>query len=1580
MDLNWHAIRPLNGSINSGFEELCVQLARTENPPNAKFFRKGTPDGGVECYNVFPDGSEWGWQAKFFDKLEEPQLQQIDKSIKTALEKHPRLVRYYVCVNKDRSDGRVTVKKAAPEYVRTSIMDRWNTHVEKWTKWASDRGMKVEFIYWGSSELLEKLTHPEHIGRRKFWFDIQGFGQPWFTARLEEALRSAGPRYTPEIHVDLPIADDFEAFGRTDRFFNQTKTHARDIRERLAIFNYSTNNPTESAVRALGSKLSSQVQAILTEIQIIEVNPVGELPFREIAGHIVSAETTAGELEPLLLKHEQADDTEHLKGIKPTQPDINPLRKHRDNLIKLSSSLREMREVLRHAEEIAGRNVLILKGDAGTGKTHLLCDVARQRIKDGRPTVLLMGQRFLSTDDPWVQTLQQLDLTDLSAEEFIGALEAAAQAADCRALVMVDAINEGKGRDIWPSNMAAFVARLERSPWIGVVFSVRSSYEEIIIPENVRAQAVFVTHQGFKGQESDAMRTFFLYYGIELPSTPLLAPEYHNPLYLKTLCEGLHKSEMQRLPRGINGITATFDLYLDAINKKLAKELDFHPKKHLVHRALETFAKAMVNSGERWLPLEKAEEIVNAVLPRRDYDSSLYHNLVSEGVFIEDVVRNSDTEWEDAVFIAYERLADHLTAKVMLDTYLESTDPATAFTEGEPFAFLYDKSRYVAPGLLEAMCIHVPERIGRELVTLAPEIAKDQYIGRAFRQSIIWRDTAAFSEDTRTVLDQLIRTKSDLDETLDMLLTVAALPGHPYNANYLDWRLRKDHMPDRDAWWSIYLHHAWGRGDAVDRLVDWASSIPPDASIEEEVVDLCAITLSWMLTTSNRFLRDRATKALVSLLTGRLDAAARLVKRFDDVDDPYVTERVYAVAYGVAMRSRDPKGVGVLAQCVYDHVFASGTPPTQILLRDYARGVIERALYLQANLDIVVERIRPPYKSEWPAIPTEDEIKPLLPDLSRGFYSSGDLEWARNRIGISIMDDDFAWYVIGTNGIDSSSNSRNWISLQLEDAPWQSLNERIAMLQKEFSTEEKAAWKIFQSTDSTLKCTPVIRMYDRTGWRSSPYQSTLKHISVIRIHSMLSKEGRDEDSAPEDKYTPTREKKSEDEVKNAKKKRDAALTALRSVVSKEHAPLVEGILSALANHDKRHPVGFDLWNIQRYILWRVFDLGWTIERFGKFDRYSIGARCFSTSKAERIGKKYQWMAYHEIVACVADHYQYREYLGEKYDDRFYDGPWQNQLRDIDPSCTLRTSGGGTSWNGNSRGWWGPSGYNRWEELSDSEEWVRKEDDLPNVGDLFVVLNPEDGTRWLNVQGLFIWRQPAPPDQETRDTDMREISYICTGYLVHAEDVDAFEKWAEDVRFWGWWMPEPPKNYDIFLGEHGWSPASRYFRERYYRERGDGGWVQPSHGCPVMVKPIAFNYSCESNTFDCSIDERYTLRLPTSDIIEDLGLQWSGNAGDYLDSKGRLAAFDPIAQAEGPDALLIREDILKEYLARENLALCWVVIGEKRVIEAGFDSGSHSNLLISGAYVLRDTEPVGSLHCKIEEASQEKEKGQDSPRS
>ena len=749
MTLDWNSIRPLEGGRYKGFEELCAQLARAERPSGSTFVRKGTPDAGVECYAILSDGAEWAWQSKYVDGLGDSQWSQIDRSIKTALEKHPKLVRYFVCAPVDRADARIEGRKSAKE--------RWDDHVAKWSSWASDRGMTVEFIYWGSHELLERLARPVHIGRVRFWFDVRGFDAPWFTARLDEALQAAGPRYTREVHVDLPIAWEFEAFGRTDRFFDREKASARIIREKLRAVEYS-EGAAEPTVDAALAAVSSKVQAVLTAISAIDVQATGPLPFRAISEQVRAAEEAAEELSRLL------DERERQLEAKPESKDAkarrssyesNPFRDRRIRLLHLMSELEVARESFVHADQIADSALMVLRGAAGTGKTHLLCDVASQRVSAGRPTVLLMGQRFVSNDVPWSQALQQLDLPSLSAEEFVGALEAAAQAAGSRALVMIDAINEGAGRNIWPSHLAAFLAPLERSPWIGVVLAVRLSFEELILPADVRSRAAVVMHSGFSGHEYDATKTFFVYYGLELPSTTLLAPEFQNPLFLKTLCRGLNAKGERRLPRGFQGITAVFDLYLSAVNDRLASSLDFDSRTPLVRQAVEAVAEVILDSGDSWLTSAKAGEVVNRLLPGRDFGRSLYQGLVAESILVEEVGPSQDANPEVVVFIAYERFADHLVARSLLSRHLDVSDPASAFAATGGLAFICDDKRYVSPGLLEALCIQIPEQTEQELIFIAPTCADRWGLGDAFRQSLVWRTYAAFSEDTREALNKL---------------------------------------------------------------------------------------------------------------------------------------------------------------------------------------------------------------------------------------------------------------------------------------------------------------------------------------------------------------------------------------------------------------------------------------------------------------------------------------------------------------------------------------------------------------------------------------------------------------------------------------------------------------------------------------------------------------------------------------------------------------------------------------------------------------------------------------------------------
>ena len=166
--------------MQGGFEELCCQLAHYELPrQGSRFIRKKAPDAGVECYWALPNGDEWAWQAKYFTtRPTDEQWRDLDESVSRALDKHKRLTRYIVCIPVDRQDPRIEDQ--------SWFMDKWDERVQKWTSWANDRSMSVEYEYWGDHEIFVRLSREEHAGRRYFWFNREQLSQEWFENRLEK--------------------------------------------------------------------------------------------------------------------------------------------------------------------------------------------------------------------------------------------------------------------------------------------------------------------------------------------------------------------------------------------------------------------------------------------------------------------------------------------------------------------------------------------------------------------------------------------------------------------------------------------------------------------------------------------------------------------------------------------------------------------------------------------------------------------------------------------------------------------------------------------------------------------------------------------------------------------------------------------------------------------------------------------------------------------------------------------------------------------------------------------------------------------------------------------------------------------------------------------------------------------------------------------------------------------------------------------------------------------------------------------------------------------------------------------------
>lgn len=211
--IDFSSIRVQDGSQHKGFEDLVCQLANRSKPENAREFipKDGTGgDAGVECYWKLSDGSEHVWQAKYFlDRLKKTHWKQISRSVETALSKHPKLTKYYVCLPKDRTDIRRENQSGKPVL---SELDRWDRHVVKWTEIAASKSMNVEFVYWGKHEITSLILQSDPG-------DLANLTNYWFGAT--DGTTDAWPhRRFPTDLVDREIKKATDSL-RKSRFFTE---------------------------------------------------------------------------------------------------------------------------------------------------------------------------------------------------------------------------------------------------------------------------------------------------------------------------------------------------------------------------------------------------------------------------------------------------------------------------------------------------------------------------------------------------------------------------------------------------------------------------------------------------------------------------------------------------------------------------------------------------------------------------------------------------------------------------------------------------------------------------------------------------------------------------------------------------------------------------------------------------------------------------------------------------------------------------------------------------------------------------------------------------------------------------------------------------------------------------------------------------------------------------------------------------------------------------------------------------------------------------------------------------------------
>ena len=1326
-----------------------------------------------------------------------------------------------------------------------------------------------------------------------------GLGHKTFENNVNESVANLGPRYCQKVNVKTGTARYIDCVAKTSVYYERL---FRIIDSWLTEKSYRAR-PESSRIGHLESILKSIRADFVKALVDLDKSVEGRVDFSDLTKRVddleVEIEQVRYDLYSDYSPSRESDDI--LK--KEIEADESRLSEISQDLYTFTEDYKDLKIGL------ANNPYLIIKGEAGCGKSHLMGDMASKRIADGLPTLLFLGTDF--SDGTYESIITSKIGFAGTFPEFLSSFNQIGCQVGSRALLMIDALNEGKQANLWKDKLSGLIHSLEEYPAIGLVVSVRDTYFDDVIPDDIetRSKATILVHKGFKGLEYEAVRQFCLAYKLILPNVPILTPEFCNPLFLKIVCDTLEASGEKDFPKGFNGVTSLFNRYFRIQDQQFGKKRPEYKYRDVVSSSVQLLAFPIFEAKYNLLRKQDADRILQTSFPSCP---SLLADLIDNNILLKTKSQLDDGN-EDYVVYCYQRISDFVIAGEIVKKYKDWESFVGNVNDDKNLRSIIVDADWEYKGILEAFAILIPEAFGHEIIDIIrfipSKIIKRQYyyscldfISEALINSLNWRSIESINkEKIRNFLNSEM-CSIDSDVWYSKLAELSAIPNHPFNADYFHALMMGLTMPKRDGIFQFFFNGCAGYDDdkcanPLRRLIDWAWSENVSANADPETTRLTAIMLCWLLSSTYIKHRDEATKALVNLLSEKVDVLIDTMRTFENVDDMYVYERLFAVAYGVALRTSSGDGLRKLARYVYDTIFKHNNPPKDILLRDHARNIIEYACYKEGMTSVNMRKVRPPYSSILPKWPTDEEVEDLhisydAPDYKERQGSEQNLIWESVKGGLA----DF-W----NKSVSSDIEHFYPISIAEEKV----FNKALRLF--------KGNMKVLAKCISEGKAVFILN-----GQKGSKDASTSDMLFELVCNE-------------------TEKLMSEEQIK--------ALYDVLIPFKVKELPL-----------QKHYHCSFPSDGVRNWLVKRAYELGFDVELHGRYDSFAKRWTFRnSDDRIDRVGKKYQWIAFHEIMGILSDNYKYNnDYANEGSGGyEFFQGAWQSFLRNINPSMISRkmvfdAESSDIDIETENQKWYLNEKYDNWDYPGSDEAWTSLLRDLPDPVSMIQKVD-DSGIEWLTLNNSNNWDEPKDIGKDKYQYKLKRhsVAIYIDAILVKLQDVEEAIQSLDNRTLWGN-NEFPSDDWQYLINrEKYWSPAYN----DVYRSKDD--WADSIKGLNVP-----FIYTSEKACGHIEGDKSGTIRsysIPCRRLFEGLEMEYDAHDGQYIDKNGNLVAI-----TYGYDQILVRKEPLLQFLAQSDLAILWLVRGEKMVYISG-GMGCISEHNPCGIYYLdSDKNPKGVL--------------------
>jgi hypothetical protein len=995
VSISWDQLEKNTESKEIGFESFNFQIAYAlfksygkpeydYNTPGSEFYMtltKACPDLCAEPGDVI------GWQAKFWinrsapdnTSLELKHRKELIEGFKKTLEYKNNLKTWIIC-----TPGKPA--NTAPYYVKTKLETalkkiKPNIEIIYWNK------ASYEAFYHGNTELLGPIY--------KHYFSTRFIGfreiEQYSNRRLERLKR----KYDADIYTP----------GKADK----------EVKELIDVF--FLGEEIHNSISTLKDKLRKIDQAVLSskyvtvgkefiddEIEIYELlNCIGEYiaqvesekdPFL-IVNHLLNRpQTTFSRINTLFKKrrngqHISSENISEEISHKEHQY-LFELRRHIDDLLD------NINIVFKHKEKIS-RNGVHIFGGAGTGKTNLAASIAREMLKDKTPVLLIRaseirGDGVNTTIGGQIRDSLGFD-PNYSLYDILGCLNNLGNLKRKKIPIIIDGLNETSSTAvIWRDGLFYLSRDVKRFDYLILVTTCRSSYAEQIFEEkdlsNINNSLEI---EGFtKDNVEIAIDKYFAKYNVKARNTDFNRDLFQNPLMLKMFAETNADSEVRINQSSVLG---SVDGYVSLIARRVAME------KGCVNKLLLSDVEEKINKFAEELWLQNAREIG---YPQRFYEifdphyqpsvtsieRTISYRIIDEGLLVE---RDIDGKKESAAFV-YDMIGGLCIAKAIVFKYQDHDKNIQSLRQ----PMLWEKLNNSDTSLNHPLA----EDIIRSIIYLCYKYTS-RTIFELIDNPLIAEHSSkmlevVLNEESRHLLENYLLSQPiqspSLSYYLDAFVNDVVKLENFENIEIIYVMLKKMTCTEINlVWCEAILRQRFIIKAYLRKMAEQLQN----GKIDDENIYKSALFISMLLSSTDRLLRDLATKCLVIVGEKNLPCLLKVFQEVESIADIYIIERMIASLCGAILRSNDVETSKVVASHLTERYF-NAVRTTHILILDY--------------INVIISYLNEAHGLKLPHSTINNEKLPqwFEDDECTAYFATHDPEW-----GYKTISYDFARYTIG---------------------------------------------------------------------------------------------------------------------------------------------------------------------------------------------------------------------------------------------------------------------------------------------------------------------------------------------------------------------------------------------------------------------------------------------------------------------------------------------------------------------------------------------------------------------------------------